>query len=285
MAVQDYLRQAITYSLDIASPPAGQDPVDWVLFDSPKGYCNYYASAMVVLLRSAGVPARMAAGFAQGAYDLDTGEFLVVESDAHAWPEVFFPGYGWVEFEPTASQPTVDRRAAFASPREPVAPEPAQPAPLLNPRPGEEDPLVAGAHGPERAGLSWQGWVWLIAAGLAALDGAWLWLRWRARRAAEVSPAATAYARLAGAARWMGQRWPAAWTPRERAAALARVLPERRAEVEGITANYELETYGRGDAAGDDALAAWRRVRRSVLPGAARAAWRRMRGLDPTSPR
>ena len=83
--------------------------MDWVLFDLKQGYCNYYASAMVVMLRTMGIPARMAAGFAQGTWNSDEQAFVVEERDAHTWVEVYFPGYGWVEFEPTAAQAPLNR--------------------------------------------------------------------------------------------------------------------------------------------------------------------------------
>ena len=107
--IESYLRDNIKYNELIPRPPAGQDPVDWVLFDHQEGYCNYYASAMIVMLRSLGIPARMAAGFAQGTYDNEEGMYVVTEHDAHTWVEAYFPGYGWIEFEPTTAQEPIDR--------------------------------------------------------------------------------------------------------------------------------------------------------------------------------
>ncbi|MFZ4828560.1 MAG: transglutaminase TgpA family protein, partial [Phototrophicaceae bacterium] len=101
-AVEQWLRTNITYNENIPTPPFGQDPVDWVLFDHRQGYCNYYASSMVVMLRGLGIPSRMAAGFAAGEWDGQ--KYIVREKDAHTWVEVYFPNYGWVEFEPTASR-------------------------------------------------------------------------------------------------------------------------------------------------------------------------------------
>jgi transglutaminase-like putative cysteine protease len=100
--VTDYLRTEITYSESIPAPTPGTDLMDWFLFSWKSGFCNYYATAEVLLLRSAGIPARMAVGYAQGAPS--NGEFMVRGRDIHAWPEVFFPGIGWVQFEPTTSQ-------------------------------------------------------------------------------------------------------------------------------------------------------------------------------------
>lgn len=108
-AIERWLRANITYDETIPGAPPGIDPVDWVLFDEQRGYCNYYASAMIVMLRSVGVPARMAAGFSEGEWTGGSGQYLVRERDAHTWVEVYFPGFGWVEFEPTAAQAPLDR--------------------------------------------------------------------------------------------------------------------------------------------------------------------------------
>ena len=79
--------------------------VDYFLFDLRQGYCDYYASAMIVFARSRGLPARLAVGYASGEYDPVSDQFLVTEADAHSWPEIYFPEYGWIPFEPTAAQP------------------------------------------------------------------------------------------------------------------------------------------------------------------------------------
>ena len=106
-AVTQYLRTNYEYQAVIPAPPRKADPVDWFLFDYKKGFCNYYASAEVLLLRIAGVPARLSVGYTQGTSDGTGNGFTVYENDSHAWPEVYFPGYGWIPFEPTASQPEV----------------------------------------------------------------------------------------------------------------------------------------------------------------------------------
>ena len=109
-AVTSYLRTNIEYSETIPPLPANQELVDWFLFDLQKGFCNYYATSEIVMLRSLGIPARLAAGYAQGdLLDGSTDTYVVRQSASHAWPEVYFPGIGWVEFEPTVSQPTLIR--------------------------------------------------------------------------------------------------------------------------------------------------------------------------------
>jgi hypothetical protein len=123
-AVTKYLRANTEYQDNIPLPPSGAEPIDWFLFVQKQGFCNYYASAEVILLRILGIPARLAVGYSQGEQNSQnllleseflggeileerlTGElfFTVRQRDAHAWPEVYFPGIGWVEFEPTGNQ-------------------------------------------------------------------------------------------------------------------------------------------------------------------------------------
>lgn len=107
-AITNYLRTEMEYTLEVSPPPAGVDPVEWFLFSWKSGFCNYYASAEVLLLRAVGIPARMVVGYAPGDYQPD-GSYQVRAKDAHAWPEVYFTDIGWVAFEPTASQSVIFR--------------------------------------------------------------------------------------------------------------------------------------------------------------------------------
>ncbi len=109
-AIEIWLRTNIQYNESIPAPPQNGDPIEWFLFEQRQGYCNYYATAMVLMLRSQGIPARMAAGFAQGTWDAERNAFLVRERDAHTWVEVYFPDYGWVEFEPTTDEAPISRQ-------------------------------------------------------------------------------------------------------------------------------------------------------------------------------
>jgi transglutaminase-like putative cysteine protease len=107
-ALESFLR-TYTYTLELPPPPAETDVVDYFLFDLQEGYCDYYASAMVVMARAVGLPARLAAGYAQGTYDQEAGRWVVTEKDGHSWVEVYFEDIGWVEFEPTAGLPALAR--------------------------------------------------------------------------------------------------------------------------------------------------------------------------------
>ena len=111
VAVSDYLRsETFTYSQEIEPPPRGSDGVDHFLFETQTGYSDYFASAMVVMLRSVGVPARLAAGYAPGEYDRENDVRVVRDHDSHGWVQVFFPEYGWIDFEPTPRWPVHERR-------------------------------------------------------------------------------------------------------------------------------------------------------------------------------
>jgi transglutaminase-like putative cysteine protease len=104
-AITRYLRINIEYSRTLPPIPPGADPLEWFLFEGQQGFCNYYASAQVLMLRSLGIPARMSVGYAQGEFDDEMDSFIVRKRNSHAWPEVYFVDYGWVIFEPTVSEP------------------------------------------------------------------------------------------------------------------------------------------------------------------------------------
>ncbi len=149
LAIENYLR-TYPYTLDVSPPPANQDVVDYFLFDLKKGYCDYYASSMVVLARAAGIPARLVIGYATGAYNLNSKRFIVTEADAHSWVEIYFPNIGWVPFEPTASRPSLERTEPLAIPEE------------------AQNPGLPNSAPPRF--ISWT-WLWLIPPAAFALAG------------------------------------------------------------------------------------------------------------------
>jgi hypothetical protein len=140
--VQEYLRVTYPYKFDVPAPPPDRDVVDYFLFEAPGGFCGYFASAMTVMLRSQGVPARMVAGFATGEWDGVTRKYRVPARAAHAWVEVYFPGYGWIEFEPTSSEAVFDYTGAEST-------QPDQSPESATPRSTEAalTPIVIGALG------------------------------------------------------------------------------------------------------------------------------------------
>ncbi|GAB4509008.1 MAG: hypothetical protein OHK0046_03170 [Anaerolineae bacterium] len=101
IAIRDHL--LTTYPYDFYPPPQAPntDAVDQFLFVDQRGWCEHYVSAMVVMLRTLGIPTRFVVGYGSGEYNAFTGYYEVRANDAHAWTEVYFPGQGWVPFDPT----------------------------------------------------------------------------------------------------------------------------------------------------------------------------------------
>lgn len=196
LKIQSYLRENYTYDTSAAEAPEGRDAVDYFLFDAPTGFCSHYASAMTVMLRAEGIPSRVAAGYAMGEYDFERQSFRVPESAAHAWVEVYFPGYGWVEFEPTVIRAAIEyydeQYAASAMSGEPVG--------------IEEGPLVAQ---PTMVVL-------VIAGALALLALPFLLLRmFSTARQIPVVQVDGLYRRMRRALSWAGLRAGASVTPDE----------------------------------------------------------------------
>jgi len=106
-AVQSYLEANCSYSL-APSRDTSLDPISDFLFGSREGYCEHFATAMVLLVRAAGVPARLVSGYAGGEWNAMGGYLLVRERDAHTWVEVYEPGYGWITFDPTPPAPPAE---------------------------------------------------------------------------------------------------------------------------------------------------------------------------------
>ncbi len=100
-AIENYLSTNYVYTLKPGRVPRNKDFVDYFLFDNKKGYCTYYASSMVVMLRSIGIPARYVEGYILPPTD-NKGIYKVTSKQAHAWVEVYFEGFGWIQFEPTS---------------------------------------------------------------------------------------------------------------------------------------------------------------------------------------
>ena len=93
IAVINYLRTSFQYN-DSVEIPEGLDPVEWFLFEGQEGFCNYFASAEVLMLRSLGIPSRIVVRYAQGEAIENGNQFLIRIKDGHSWVEVFFPDIG-----------------------------------------------------------------------------------------------------------------------------------------------------------------------------------------------
>ncbi|HTM37095.1 MAG TPA: DUF3488 and transglutaminase-like domain-containing protein [Terriglobales bacterium] len=101
-AIESYLSSHFTYTLELPKT-APQDPIASFLFERRQGHCEYFASAMAVMLRTLGIPSRVVNGFSGGEYNDVSSQYLIRASEAHSWVEAYIPGEGWMEFDPTPS--------------------------------------------------------------------------------------------------------------------------------------------------------------------------------------
>jgi transglutaminase-like putative cysteine protease len=263
IAICDYLR-TLEYTLDIEAPPDSTDGVDYFLFELQKGYCQYFASAMTVLLRASGVPSRMVAGYGPGELTEQYGpgdmmghepgawqdwQDTFVVQNSHSWSEVFFPGYGWIPFEPTPVRPPITR-GEFGFPPQDVE--------------DIDDPVVK-PDGVE-TGSPWNVRLLGIPLGLA-LFGAIMWLGWR-RLLGQVSEPRVAYARIGYLAALSGVGPRENSTPQEYGRRLAAVVPEMSAALDKIIYAYVRVSYSKHNLNSEDRsniAKAWPQVRNHLL--------------------
>lgn len=203
-----YLRQTITYQDTLPALPVVSEPLDWLLFDGQIGFCNYYASAEVILLRILGIPARLVSGYAQGTPLSENPDLIVIQGNnqeatsqetqkeiyvvrsrnRHAWPEVYFPGYGWVPFEPTANQEPLIRPETSESTTQLTPPNqgPTSEQDLLDElimldKQAQRELRTAPPSFPTQGGAN-RAWVlWLVV--IAMLLMLFIFFRWRRRTA------------------------------------------------------------------------------------------------------
>lgn len=252
-AIETHIRR-FDYDLDLEPPPLDTDVVDYFLFTAQRGYCDYSATAMVVMLRSLGVAARYASGFAMGSYDYGRGAWVVSGDYAHAWSEVYFPGYGWIEFEPTPSQGVFVRPSSW---------------PDIPLGPGGEEGVEGRWSLPP---------LWLMAAGLVvALLFVIIWPpRWFRRSGIEPRENVwRVYSNLVRRARWAGLSPYGGQTPREYLRALGLEMERRAAfaggsaqEIRLIQRAYERARYSDEPTTREESHrveGSWRRLRGKLL--------------------
>lgn len=238
LALQTYFRDVsrFTYSTDVPAGDSG-DAV-WDFLQDRTGYCVQFATSMTMMARTLGIPARLGVGFLPGERVDDTG-FQVTGRDSHAWPELYFPGQGWVRFEPTPAQQT-GPTPQYATP---VAVTPGGPGDPGNvPTPGattaapspsaSEAPTAPGTTG-RPAGAQEEATPWTVVAGVALLvvvvlgAAAWLVLR-RRSESSSLRDAEDAWAELRSRLDALDVRWPSSTTPRNVPAAVVAALRDRR---------------------------------------------------------
>jgi transglutaminase-like putative cysteine protease len=290
VALQNALR-VLAYDERRAAPPEDRDWVDYFLFDSQRGYCDDFASAMVVMLRSLDVPTRWVQGYAGGELDTDTSEWVISESVAHSWVEVYFPGYGWQRFEPTpATYASVPVRPAVPVNEEEEKPE--RSGDISNQLSDPEEILRRIREREEQLNGEGSGDLSTLAAEIAKRDaerrrdlilsvsavvgvlvagalGSLLYFQWQLRG---LSPTSATYARLIRFANWAGIPFEEQYTPREYASVVGQHLPGMQQPVQQIAAAFEAERYRPAHRADDDIRPLWPAVRAALIR------WRFTRG-------
>jgi transglutaminase-like putative cysteine protease len=286
-ALQSYLRE-FTYNDQIEAPPAGVDPVDYFLFELQEGYCNYYASAMTVMARSVGIPARIAAGYSQGDWERDAQAYRVRQHHSHAWVEIYLPRFGWIEFEPTAAEPVIvrPRVAGGSSDDRPNDPSFGGPEDFL-----DEDPfgLDSGTLDSDalrrlldeqRRRERIRTWTRIgIVAGVSLLVIVIAWILGR-REMDQVRPAAVYYERMVRRGSRWGCRTVLAQTPNEYATQLSTAIQDEEAGrlVHRIANAYVGERYGHKNPARYQPDFAWRDLRSILTRWGIAHRWRRLWG-------
>jgi hypothetical protein len=204
--IQRYLDRNFTYS---EKPRAARYPLNAFLFRDKFGYCQQFSGAMALMLRMAGIPARVAGGFAPGSLNRDTGEYRVRDLDAHSWVEVYFNGIGWVTFDPTPAAAPAETQSAD------LKPIGATGGPVNGTRSGVAPPDPKSGAGGSTAGGSDSGlsaWL-LLPLVLLAGAAAFVWrLALRARRMGPGELAEAQLAELRRALAWLSWDLPAGTT-------------------------------------------------------------------------
>ncbi len=269
------------YDTDVRDQPCDDISIVECFARIKRGYCEYYASTMAVLLREMGVPTRLIEGFLPGRRELGTGESLVRFSDSHAWVQVWFPGYGWIDFDPTGAVATLaplpsgrpDARASAGASGS-AAPVTRRPE---SAGPSERDIGGGGTTGPRPPGAA--GPMIAIAILLAAIVAAFAAVAWQRGPRGPISAEGT-YGSVTRLASRFGFAPRPNQTVYEFAGALGDVLPMARPELETVARAKVEVAYG-GRVLTDDRMRslreAHRRLRIAMLRLLARRVRRRQR--------
>ena len=276
-AVEDYLRSNYPYNLRVDPPPFNADGVDHFLFTLREGYSEYFGSTMAVMLRTVGVPARLAVGYTTGDEIGEEDLFSVTDSHSHAWVEVYFPDFGWIPFEPTPGEslPGVYQPGA----ERPEAPEGGQ----ADVEPFDDE-CFDGLEDCFNQNLTESNfefsietdedssiidlWPWLVSvlAGLAVAGGSvrWLWGRFLAMP----NNPRIAFRRMSTLASLASAGPTEFQTPYQFGYRLQEALPAQKTPVSIIVAAYVRNRYGNKNSTDSDRrvlAVAWQRLRLPML--------------------
>ena len=268
-AIETYLH-SLGYDQEIPAPPYNMDGVEHFLFELERGYSEYFGSAMAVLLREAGVPARLVVGYTPSEFDSRAGHWVVRESDSHGWAEAYFPGYGWVEFEPTPDRyiPQTPEPIVF----EALVSGEASPADFFDEDEFfEEDEVPFISQNVEDPSVI-DGRTMSIA--LGAVFFVWLiWYVYR-RTFVKVTSPADVFERMCWMGAWAGVPHRRNQTPAEYTAQLAEVLPDAAGDLRMLDNIHAIDRYSpREITLGESAQVgrAWTHVRKLLFK---KSVWR-----------
>lgn len=244
IALEGFLRNNYSYDVNIQLPP-GQEGVSWFLFRSGhKGYCNYFASAMTIMARTLGIPARVVVGYTNGTYDSKNHQRVIIGTDAHAWTQVYFAGYGWINFEPSASFATFTRplpNQFVSSANTPIAGG-VNPATLTNlnrsrfqhPDSSDGSSATGTSSAASSALVRQQIGIGLGSFVLLALFGCILFGIWWSRLFRRYDLATQLFGRICMLANWAGVELRTSQTPYEYVENLATAAPQYATSLERI---------------------------------------------------
>jgi hypothetical protein len=281
--VQQYLR-ALPVDYDIADTPPGRDTVDYFLFDSQRGYFDYHASAMAVMLRTMGVPARLAVGFVINDDDkeLETDAYTIRDRNSYAWTEVYFPGHGWVAFNPSPDR-SEDLNPVVAAPED----QPAEPAGVEdlpfgigsdpNIDTGPEDIAVPGVAPAVQQGRDYNPLITLGVAAFIALLAGSVFLGWQ-RSVAGLPYSQQLWEKAVRLSTWAGHGPRTGETPSEFARNLRAYVHDAR-DISLLANAYNRSRFGRRETVDErDSLAeTWTPLRNALFGAIIRRFTRRRR--------
>ena len=242
VAIRNYLRR-VPYNLDITAPPDDADGVDHFLFSIQQGYCDYYASAAAVLMRAAGIPSRYVLGYAPGRLNTTLGVYEVLELNYHSWVEAYFPGFGWVSFEPTP--PTAIEFGGLDIGDSPLLTDDIDIGELGEILEDEEDESFNIDFTPRREIPAWVVALLAIAGAIAVATPVLLWREWWWKLGA-LPRSDELFAKMCRLGAAVGLRKRPEQTPLEYAATLSAAMPAQQWQVQRIARAYILHRYAPG---------------------------------------
>ena len=277
-AIETYLRENLTYNLRIQPPPYNVDGVAHFLFSTQEGYSEYFASAMTVMLRTQGIPARLVTGYSVGDKLPEDDIYLVRDKHSHAWVEVFFAQYGWIPFEPTPGAQIPLVTTPSSEPKLNVAGEPyagVGDLDCLNEEDCEDDDDMSHDNG---AGINgtlsiWDRFInpyltWYLGfMSMSTILTILIWIFWAKTMSASSNPVIV-FQKLLFFSNLSSIGTTRHLTPYELQALLNPILPKHQPELQIICSNYVTSLYAKIDSsehANEVLDNSWKQIRFPLL--------------------